>query len=127
MAVIALVLTVSSCEKAELPKSTTYILTMAMSDVQASSTVHFDLTAFEYNEENERVASNDLPKAVSGSSKTFIANARAVKVKIYLKMYSDNTAVSPEYRWVQQVFYLEQGRNIEIKLEDHTKVGRSEP
>ena len=117
----------ASCGKDNPTKATTYTLKMAMSDVQASSSVHFDLTAFEYNAENERLASNDLPKAVTGSSKTFTANSRAVKVKVYFKMYSDNSSVSPVYRWVQQVYYLEEGLNIEIKLEDHTKVGASEP
>lgn len=42
-------------------------------------------------------------------------------------MYSDNSAVTPQYLWVQQVFYLEEGKNIELKVEDHTKVGKTEP
>ena len=65
--------------------------------------------------------------AVNGSTKTFTANSRAVKVKLYIKMYSDNSAVTAQYLWAQQVFYLEEGKNIEIKVEDHTKVGKTEP
>ena len=117
-----------SCEKVEptMP-DTTYTITMAMSSVTSSSTVHYDLTAYEYNDAGEKVANNSLNMAVNGSTKTFTANSRAVKVKLYIKMYSDNSAVSAQYLWVQQVFYLEEGKNIELKVEDHTKVGKTEP
>lgn len=125
--VLALTL-VFSCEKAERARpDTTYTITMAMSTVTSSSAVHYDLTAYEYNEAGEKVANNALNMAVNGSSKTFTANSRAVKVKLYIKMYSDNSAVTPQYLWVQQVFYLEEGKNIELKVEDHTKVGKTEP
>ena len=125
--VLALAL-VFSCEKAEpaMP-DTTYTIAMAMSTVTSSSTVHYDLTAYEYNEAGEKVANNALNMALNGSTKTFTANSRAVKVKLYIKMYSDNSAVTPQYLWVQQVFYLEEGKNIELKVEDHTKVGKTEP
>ena len=119
---------VFSCEKAEPAKpDTTYTITMVMSTVTSSSAVHYDLTAYEYNEAGEKVANNALNMAVNGSTKTFTANSRSVKVKLYIKMYSDNSAVTPQYLWVQQVFYLEEGKNIELKVEDHTKVGKTEP
>lgn len=127
LAVLALSLVIS-CEKTEPAKpDTTYTITMAMSSVTSSSAVHYDLTAYEYNEAGEKVANNALNMAGNGSTKTFSANSRAVKVKLYIKMYSDNSAVSAQYFWVQQVFYLEEGKNIEIKVEDHTKVGKTEP
>ena len=102
-------------------------VTMAMSSVTSTSTVHYDLTAYEYNDAGEKVANNALNMAVNGSTKTFTANSRAVKVKLYIKMYSDNSAAPAQYYWVQQVFYLEEGKNIDIKVEDHTKVGKTEP
>ena len=127
LSVFALSLVIS-CEKAKLAKpDTTYTITMAMSSVTSSSAVHYDLTAYEDNEAGEKVANNALNMAINGSTKTFSANSRAVKVKLYIKMYSDNSAVSAQYFWVQQVFYLEEGKNIEIKVEDHTKVGKTEP
>ena len=127
LSVLALAL-VFSCEKAEpATPDTTYTVTMAMSSVTSTSTVHYDLTAYEYNEAGEKVANNALNMAVNGSTKTFTANSRAVKVKLYIKMYSDNSAAPAQYYWVQQVFYLEEGKNIEIKVEDHTKVGKTEP
>ena len=116
-----------SCEKEPAKPDTTYTVMMAMSSVTSSSAVHYDLTAYEYNEAGEKVANNALNMAVNGSSKTFTANSRAVKVKLYIKMYSDNSSVNAQYLWVQQVFYLEEGKNIELKVEDHTKVGKSEP
>ena len=127
LSVLALAL-VFSCEKAEPAKpDTTYTVTMAMSSVTSTSTVHYDLTAYEYNDAGEKVANNALNMAVNGSTKTFTANSRAVKVKLYIKMYSDNSAAPAQYYWVQQVFYLEEGKNIDIKVEDHTKVGKTEP
>ena len=121
---LSVIILIASCEKAEPSKpDTTYTITMAMSSVTSSSTVHYDLTAYEYNEAGEKVANNALNMAVNGSTKTFTANSRAVKVKLYIKMYS----ISAQYLWVQQVFYLEEGKNIELKVEDHTKVGKTEP
>ena len=119
-----------SCEKEkqeEPARPTTYTVTMAMSSVMPTSAAHYDLTAFEYNEAGEKVANNTLTMAVNGSTRTFTANQNAVKVKLYIKMYSDNSAAPAQYYWVQQVFYLEEGKNIEIKVEDHTKVGKTEP
>ena len=125
---LSVILLMTSCEKVEPSKpDTTYTITMAMSSVTSSSTVHYDLTAYEYNEAGEKVANNALNMAVNGSTKTFTANSRTVKVKLYIKMYSDNSAISAQYLWVQQVFYLEEGKNIELKVEDHTKVGKTEP
>ena len=125
---LSVILLMASCEKVEPAKpDTTYTVTMAMSSVTSSSTVHYDLTAYEYNEAGEKVANNALNMAINGSTKTFTANSRAVKVKLYIKMYSDNSAITAQYLWVQQVFYLEEGKNVEIKVEDHTKVGKTEP
>lgn len=116
-----------SCNKEEPVKPTTYTVTMAMTDVTASSSIHYDFTVFEYNEAGERVANNTVDRAITGTSTTFNATPMAVKVKLYIKMYTDNTAISSQYLWIQQVFYLVQGGNIEIKLADETIVGRSEP
>lgn len=124
---IASIAIMTSCEKAEQPKPTTYTITMDMPSVTSTASIHYDLTAFEYNEDGEKVANNALVMAVTGSSKTFTANPRAVKVKLCIKMYSDTQGYSPQYLWMQQVFYLEEGKNIEIKVEEHSKVGQLEP
>ncbi len=127
MSAAAAVSLACSCEKLERTKPATYTVTMALSTVNTSYTIYHDLTAYEYNEAGEIVANNSINKAANGSSQTFTANSRAVKVKLYMKMYSDVSTVPAQYYWVQQVFYLEPGSNIEIRVEDHTKVGKSEP
>ena len=118
---------VLSCNEPEQPASTTYTVTMAIPSVTTSHPVQYDLTAYEFNEAGEKVANNSLYKAVYGTSKTFTASPRAVKVKFYVKLYSESSAFPAEYLWVQQVFYLEAGKSVEILLEEHTKVGRAEP
>ena len=70
---------------------------MTMTFVTSSSIPHYDLTAYEYNEAREKVANNALNMATSGSTKTFAANTRSVKVKLYIKMYADNFGFAPQY------------------------------
>ena len=56
---LSVILLMVSCEKVEPAKpDTTYTVTMAMSSVTSSSKVHYDLTAYEYNEAGEKVANN---------------------------------------------------------------------
>jgi len=117
-----------SCSKADPEKkAATYTVKMNIPTATADATVKVDIKAFEYNEEGEKVANNSISPALYGQSKTFTANSRSVKVKIYLKMYAENDFVAPRYRWVQQVFYLEKGKNIDILLEGTTTIGNSEP
>ena len=121
---LALAILTMGCKKE--PVGCSYTVKMSMTGVTASSTPHYDLMAFEYNEDGERMGSIVIEKATSGTSKTFIAKPRSVKVKLYFKMYDDKG--SPAwYRWVQQVFYLEQGRNIEVALLNESMVGTKEP
>ncbi len=118
---------VCGCSKEDTPDKTTYTVKMQISIATADASVKTDITAYEYNEAGEKVANNDISPAYFGTSQIFTASSRAVKVKIYIKMYTDLSSVTPRYRWVQQVYYLEQGKNIDITIEDHTKVGTSEP
>jgi len=116
-----------SCQKVDTEKSTTYTIKMNMPTATADANVKYALTVFEYNEDGEKVANNSIDPALYGSSKTFTANSRSVKLKVHVKMYAPSSAISPVYRWVQQVFYLEDGKNIDILLEDTTTVGNSVP
>lgn len=129
LAVIAAALSLVSCEKTPAPKpETTYTVKMAISSVTPTSDVKIDLTAFEYNEAGEKVANNTLYATTAGETKTFTANERSVKVKVQIKMYSDDTTtVPPVYRWIQQVFYLEEGKNVVVEIGDTTRIGTSEP
>lgn len=125
---IAALVSFSSCsEKLEPEKLTQYRLSLNISSITPTSAVKWDVTVYEYNEAGEKVANNSISKAVFGSNQTFTANSRAVKVKVYIKMYGENTTVAPQYLWVQQVYYLEEGECIELSIDDHTKVGNKEP
>ena len=42
------------------------------------------------------------------------------------KMYTDKSSYT-EYKWVQQIFYLEKGKTIEVALMDSSLVGNKEP
>ena len=114
-----------ACEKEEpIPGPTTYTIRMQMSGVTPDSKVKLDLNAFEYNQENEKIASNSMKKTNTGDVYTFTANSRSVKVKIYVAM---STTLSTKYYWIQQVFYLEPEKNVEIVLKDDTMLGPDEP
>lgn len=129
VAFIAAAFCLASCEKTPTPKpETTYTVKTAISSATSTSEVKIDLTAYEYNEAGEKMGYNTLYKTTAGESKTFTANERSVKVKVQMKMYSETTtAVAPVYRWIQQVFYLEEGRNVVIEIGDTSRIGASEP
>ena len=103
-----------------------YTVKMAMTNVSASSTVHYDLMAFEYNDAGEKTGNRTITMATTGKSETYTANERSVKVKLYFKMYTDKSSYT-EHKWVQQVFYLEKGKTIEVALSDNSLVGNKEP
>lgn len=103
-----------------------YTVKMAMTNVSTTSTVHYDLMAFEYNDAGEKTGNNTITMATTGKSQTYTANDRSVKVKLYFKMYTDKSSYT-EHKWVQQVFYLEKGKTIEVALSDNSLVGNKEP
>ncbi len=41
-------------------------------------------------------------------------------------MYTDKSSYT-EHKWVQQVFYLEKGKTIEVALANNSLVGNLEP
>ena len=122
--------TITGCQKDPAGGGETakcfYTVKMAMTNVSTTSTVHYDLMAFEYNDAGEKTGNHTITMATTGKSETYTANERSVKVKLYLKMYTDINSYT-EYKWVQQVFYLEKGKTIEVALADHSLVGNKEP
>lgn len=117
-------LVLTSCGGDDEPDYTTYTVNYTIDDV---SNVLVDLTIFEYNETGESVATNSLSKVKNGTKQTFTASSRTTKVKIYIKMYSSNSSSAAVYRWVQNVFYLENGKNTDIILTNNTIIGNYEP
>ena len=71
-----------------------YTVKMAMTGVTTTSTVHYDLMAFEYNEAGEKTGNHTITMATTGKSETYTANERSVKEKLYVKMYNDKSSDS---------------------------------
>ena len=107
VAFTAICVMLTSCSKMF---ETTYSVT---NNTGTSGTVFI----YECNDKNEKinVASSYIS---SGQTKEFTAVENAVKVKLYIDELN---------RWVQQVFYLKEGGNIEIIITGKTIVGRQEP
>jgi len=74
----------------------------------------------EYDINGFCIANNSIESSVTGQNYIFIANENSELVKIYLKMGSTS-------RWVQQVYYLNKGKNTDIVIDGHTIVGTLEP
>ncbi len=105
----------AGCSKDDEPSETTYTFRCELDTYGMG----MDCIIFEYNAESEKIANNSF-ECDEGFSKTFTANEKAEKVKIYLELGSSS-------RWVQQVFYLEKGGNTEIVIDGQTKIGNKEP
>ena len=74
---------------------------------------------FEYNDKNERVAQQSFP-VFNGYEQVFKANKNSVKVKVRM--------IAGDYqRWIQNIFYIDIGGNIDIEAHNKTVVGQSEP
>ena len=78
----------------------------------------------EYDVNGSCVANNSLDSPTRGKAYVFTANERSELVKVYLILKIQSNSL---HRWVQQVYYLEQGKNIDISIDGQTLVGPSEP
>ena len=122
ISIIAIAFTFSSCSKEDDPS--TYTLKW---NVSPSSSVQFDVMLFEYTDIGEKIGQHSINQIQYGSQHKFTASSRAVKVKVYLKMYiPSSSSVSPKYLWVQQVYYLNNGNTV-IPIDGETVTGSSEP
>lgn len=106
-------ITLSSCSK-----ETTYTFRDNMN--YSGSTMSRLTILKEYDINGFCIANNSIESSVTGQNYIFIANENSELVKIYLKMGSTS-------RWVQQVYYLNKGKNTDIVIDGHTIVGTLEP
>lgn len=114
---------------ASCTKETTYTFTnnMDMSDLQQYIT-DYAVYLSEYDATGSCVANNTIDSPSQGVAYEFTANSRAEKVKVYIKVKLQyGTTTSNWNRWVQQVYYLEEGKNVDIVVNGETIVGTSEP
>lgn len=118
MAIVLIVL-LSSCTK-----ETTYTFTNNM-DYSTYTIIRERYTVLsEYDVKGHIVANNTIESSICGKGYTFTANERTELVKVYLKIVTNSSDIS---RWVQQVYYLEKGKNTEIVIDGQTLVGPTEP
>ena len=110
-------------------KETTYTFTNNMDwDDMSSYITDMDIYLSEYDATGSCVANNTISFPELGKAYEFVANGRAEKIKVYIKVklqYAGST--SNWNRWVQQVYYLEEGKNIDIVITGEIIVGTSEP
>ena len=123
---LSMILLMASCKKEEQPK-TTYTVIINTSTLTDSTTTRCDFTAYEYDENEEMMAFNDILRGVKGTQKTFIAHSNSAKVKIYLEFYADVPNSPRLSYWDKQVHYLEKDNNIEIIISELTDLVQSEP
>ena len=98
-----------------------------MSELQQYIT-DYSVYLSEYDATGSCVANNSLDAPVQGKTYEFTANDRSEKVKVYMKVKLQmGSSTSNWNRWVQQVYYLESGKNIDIVINGETIVGTSEP
>ncbi len=83
---------------------------------EVNSTAAVTVSVCEYNDKDERVKVNTIENPQKGQDYVFAAKPSVEKVKIYINDLN---------KWVQQVFYIEDG--TEIVITGETLVGYSEP
>ena len=115
---IVAILVFSSCGK---DKDTTYTLKYSVEDV---SGVVVDIITYEYSDTGEVVGQKSFDKCVNGFSKTVSANPKATKVKVKVTMKASSKSLTV---WVKQVFYIENGKNVDIEMKGSTTMVEKEP
>lgn len=111
----AVMLVCTSCHK---EKTYTFI-----NDFQSQS-CELKVQLMEYDGGGSQSNSNIINNAVVGTKKAFTANEKSEKVVCMLKMTTNGNSIT---RYISNVFYLEEGKNVEIKLEDNTLVSSQNP
>lgn len=110
----------TSCSDDDDPASTSYTFNWKLEDYSMITT---NVILFEYSADGEKVANNTI-ECHQGLSKVFTANEKTEKVKVYVKMEGGSQTT---IRWVQQVYYLQKGKNIDITVNGETIIGTKEP
>ena len=109
-------LLLTSCKK-----ETTYTF---VDNFGGSGFTEYSILLCEYDASGSKVNTNKLDWPTTGQPYVYTANEHAEKIKVRIQAQMGSSSFN---RWIQQVFYLEEGENIDITLEGSTIVGSSEP
>lgn len=127
--ITAMVFTLSACssdddekKEREREKDTTYIFNYTGDNPQGGLIVN--VTLFEYNSQGEVVKQNAVNNCKQGFQRQYTANANAQKVKVYIEVTNGTKSV---YNWVQQVYYLEKGKNVAVDVTGSVRIAPTEP
>lgn len=113
----------SSCKKDDPElKDTTYTYVDNFGCPSFAS--DYSIVLVECDASGSKVLTNILDNPELGKRYVFTANSHSAKIKVKFQY----TIISTHYNdWVQQVFYLEEGENIDIITDGETIVGNKEP
>ncbi len=114
--ILSAALILTSCTK-----ETTYTF---VDNFGGSGFTEYSILLCEYDAAGSKVFTNKLDSPNTGQSYVYTANEHAEKIKVRIQAQIGSTSFN---RWIQQVFYLEEGENINITLDGETIVGSSEP
>ena len=117
---LAISLLPSCGNKMDAPEST-YTFKYEAND----GTDQWDFTLFEFNDAGESIFQYNIPNIKKGFYKQYVASPDATKIKIMI-LISNNLLFSGSY-WVQTVYYLKSGQNIDIVFTGSTVFAKPEP
>lgn len=120
MAMILPMIALTACSDDDESKETTYTLKWDM-DISGG---RVDVWMFEYNDKDEIVQNSIVDDIQNNHSESFKAKDNATKVKVKIKMSAYGAS---KQQWIQQVYYLNAGGNVDININGDTLIGNKEP
>ena len=102
-------------------KDTTYTF---VDNYGMPSASDYSVILSEYDASGSRVMTNKLDDPTVGQKYVYTANEHSEKIKVKFQYKFGSTSYN---KWAQQVWYLEEGKNIDIVTDGETIVGNQEP
>ena len=114
------------CQKNDENEKTNSATTYAFTDNTGNDGFfsEYSILLCEYDNAGSKVHTEKLDNPVKGQRYAFTANNHAEKLKVKIQAKYGTTSF---IKWIQQVFYLEIGGNVDVTLEGSTIVGSNEP
>ena len=92
-------------------------------NAKAVTGVSVDATAYEYSSGGDKVGQQSF-KCTTGFKQVVPAESKATKVKVKLTIKAGSTSA---VKWVKEVFYLQDGKNVNVEVIDSTLIVDKEP